>query len=54
MKNKRNFKTFELGTFQKTSNNLRNIFNVTKLFIGINAEIEKLSGDMHLVTEYLV
>jgi hypothetical protein len=54
MKNERNFKTFELGTFQKTSNNSRNVFNVTKLIIGINAEIEKLSGDIHLVTEYLI
>jgi hypothetical protein len=54
MKNKRNFKTFELDSFQKTFNNSRNVFNVTKLFIGINTEIEKLSGDMHLVTEYLV
>jgi hypothetical protein len=54
MKNKRNFKTFELGTFPKTSLNSRSVFNVTKLFIGINAEIEKLSGDMHLVTEHLV
>jgi hypothetical protein len=43
-----------LGTFQKTSRSSRKIFNVAKLFIGINAEIEKLSGDMHLVTEDLV
>jgi hypothetical protein len=27
---------------------------VTKLFIGINVEIMKLSADMHLVTEYFV
>jgi hypothetical protein len=47
-------KHLNLGAFQKTSNNSRNVFNVTKLFIGINAEIEKLSGDMHLVTEFLV
>jgi hypothetical protein len=46
-------KTFELGTFQKSSNNSRNVFNVRKLFIGINAEIEKLPSDKHLVTEYL-
>jgi hypothetical protein len=46
-------KTFELGTFQKSSNNSRNVFNVRKLFIGINAEIEKLPSDKHVVTEYL-
>jgi hypothetical protein len=39
-----------LGIFQKTSNNSRSVFNVTKLFIGINAEIMKLSADMLLVT----
>jgi hypothetical protein len=54
MKNKKNFKTIELETFQKTSNNSRNVFNVIMLFIGINAEIEKLTGNMHLATEYLV
>jgi hypothetical protein len=54
MKNSRNFKTFELGTFQKNPNKLRNVFNIAKLFIGISAEIEKLSSDMHLITEYLV
>jgi hypothetical protein len=47
MKNLRNFKTFELRTFQKTSNKSRSDFNITKMFIGINAEIEKFSGDMH-------
>jgi hypothetical protein len=31
-----------------------NVSYVRKLIIGINAEIEKLSGDMHLVTEYLI
>jgi hypothetical protein len=43
-----------LGTFQKTSNNSRNCLNITKLFIKTDAEIDKLSGDMHLVAEHLV
>jgi hypothetical protein len=43
-----------LRTFQKTANKSRTDFNITKFFIGINAEIEKLSGDMHLVAENLV
>jgi hypothetical protein len=54
MENLRNFKTFELKTFQKTSNKSRIDFNITKFFIGINAEIEELSGNMHLVAENLV
>jgi hypothetical protein len=54
MKNKRNFKTFELRTFQKTSNKSRTDSNIIKFFIGINAEIEKLSGDIHLIAENLV
>jgi hypothetical protein len=54
MKNKRNFKTFQLRIYQKTSNISRNVFNVGKLFIGINAEIDKLSDDMLLVAEHLV
>jgi hypothetical protein len=54
MKNKRNFKTFQLRIYQKTSNISRSVFNVRKLFIRINAEIDKLSGDMHLVAEHLV
>jgi hypothetical protein len=54
MKNKRNFKTFQLRIYQKTSNISRSVFNVTKLFIRINAEIDKLSGDMLLVAEHLV
>jgi hypothetical protein len=54
MKNKRNFKTFQLRIYQKTVNNSRSVFNVGKLFIGINAEIDKLSGDMLLVAEHLV
>jgi hypothetical protein len=33
---------------------LRNVFNVTKLCIGINTKIKKLSGDMHLIAERLV
>ncbi len=54
MENLRNFKTFELRTFQNTSNKSRTDFNITKIFIGINAELQKLSGDMHLVTEKLI
>jgi hypothetical protein len=54
MKNKRNFITFQLRIYQKTSNISRSISNVRKLFIRINAEIDKLSGDMHLVAEHLV
>jgi hypothetical protein len=54
MENWRNFKTFKLKTFQKTSNKSRTNFNITMFFIGINAEIEKLSDDMHLVAENLV
>jgi hypothetical protein len=49
MKNLRNFKTFELGTFQKTSNNSKYRFYFTKLFTGINTEIAKLSGDMYIL-----
>jgi hypothetical protein len=54
MKNLRNFKTFEFRTFQKISNKSRTDFNITKFFHGINAELQKLSGDMHLVTENLI
>ncbi len=54
MENLRNFKTFELRTYQKTSNKSRTDCNITKFFIGINAELQKLSGDMHLVTENLI
>jgi hypothetical protein len=55
MKNKRNFKTFELETFQNNFfNKSRSVFYVKRLFIGINAEIEKLLGDMLLVAEHLV
>jgi hypothetical protein len=54
MKNKRNFKTFQLRIHQKTSNISRSVFNVRKLFIRINAEKNKLSGDMLLVAEHLV
>ncbi len=54
MENQRNFKTFELRTFQKTSNKSRTDFNITKFFIGINAELQKFSGNRHLVTENLV
>jgi hypothetical protein len=54
MKNKRNFKTFQLRIYQKISNIPRSVFNVIKLFIRINAEIAKLSGDMLLVAEHLV
>jgi hypothetical protein len=54
MENLRNFKRFELRTFQKTSNKSRTDFNITRFFIGINAELKKLSGDMHLVTENLI
>jgi hypothetical protein len=54
MKNKRNFKTFQLRIYQKTSRISRSVFNVTKRFIGINAEIDKLSSDMLLVAEHLV
>jgi hypothetical protein len=54
MENLRNFKTFELRTFQKTSNKSRTDFNITKFFFGINAELQKLSGDMHLVSENLI
>jgi hypothetical protein len=43
-----------LRIYQKTSNNSRNVFNVRKLFKRINAEIDKLSGDMHLVTQHLI
>jgi hypothetical protein len=52
MKNLRNFKTFQLRIFQKTSNNSRNRLYIVKLFIRINAEIAKLSGDMHLFAEH--
>jgi hypothetical protein len=44
MKNKRNFKTLQLRIYQKT-------FNISRR---INAEIDKLSGDMLLVAEHLV
>jgi hypothetical protein len=54
MKNKRNFKTFQLRIYQKTSNISRSVFNVRMLFIRINAEIDKLLGDMYLVAEHLV
>jgi hypothetical protein len=54
MKNKRNFKTFQLRIYQKTSNISSSVFNVRKLFTRINAEIDKLSGDMLLVAERLV
>jgi hypothetical protein len=54
MNNSRKFRTFGLVTFQKTSNKPRSILKVTKLFIGINAEMEKLSDDMLLVAEHLV
>jgi hypothetical protein len=37
-----------LGTFQKTDNS-RNRFFITKLFIRINAEIDEFSDDMPLV-----
>jgi hypothetical protein len=33
---------------------IRSVFNTDGNSTGINAEIEKLSGDMHLVTEDLV
>jgi hypothetical protein len=45
---------FLLRIYQKTSNNSRSFFNVKKVFIRINAEIEKLSGNMLLVAEHLV
>jgi hypothetical protein len=48
------FKTIQLGIYQKTSNNSRNILEIRKFFTGISAEMDELSGDMHLVTEYLV
>jgi hypothetical protein len=54
MKNKRNFKTFQMRIYQKTSNISRSVFNDINLFIRINAEIDKLSGDMLLVAEHLV
>ncbi len=43
-----------MKTFQKTSNKSITNFNITMFFIGINAEIEKLSDDMHQVAENLV
>jgi hypothetical protein len=40
--------------FQKTSNISRIVPNFRSFYSGINAEIKELSGDMHLVTQYLV
>ena len=54
MKSLRNFKTFQLGNYQKTSKNSRNVFNVRKVFTEINAEIDEFSEDMRLVAEHSV
>jgi hypothetical protein len=40
-----------LRIYHKTCNNSINVFNAGKLFIGINAKIYELSGDMQLVAE---
>jgi hypothetical protein len=40
--------------FQKTSNISRIIPNFRSFYSGINAKINELSGDMHLVAQYLV
>jgi hypothetical protein len=44
-----------LRIYQKTSNNSRNVFNYAgKILAGINAKLNTLSSDMHLITEHLV
>jgi hypothetical protein len=43
-----------LRIYQKTFNISRNISNALKLLAGINAKMNELSGDMHLVAEHLV
>jgi hypothetical protein len=50
-------KTFQNNSifgYQKTSNISRIVPNFRSFYSGINAEINELSGDMHMVAQYLV
>ncbi len=52
MKKVKKFKTFQLGIYQKTFNNSRNILEIRKFFTRISAEMYELSDDCNLPNGY--